>query len=169
MGTKGSTMSVAPNNRGNKMSLAIFGLGFVLCVGGFYIFLKSDDTAFVKTQQDVIQFRGEIKTQLTELMGLIKGLDSSNKTFAEKCDQNFEALRDADSRLQNTVGALELEIQRLKEKQRKIEVRAIPTTQNINLKIEKPIPVQVIPREKRVGKVDLLERSGLKKVKTKDH
>lgn len=151
---------------------AIFILGFVMCVGGLYVFLKSDDTAYNKTQQDVIAFRGEIKSQVTELSGLLKALIDSNQSFAAKCNQSFEELKDADSRLRNTAGALELEIQRLKEKQNKMAVRAIPTTHTVKLEMAGPIPVQIIQREKithKPVKIDLLERSGVKKSKGKDH
>ena len=158
------------SNKGDKVGIiAVFILGFVMCVGGLYVFLKSDETAYSKTQQDVIQFRGEMKSQVLELSGLIKILTKSNQDFAAKCDQSFEELKDADSRLHNSVGAMELEIKRIKEKQNKLEVRAIPTTHTVKIEMVKPMPVQIIQRAKGAGKINLLERSGIKKVKAKDH
>jgi len=124
-------------------ALAFLLIGFILCVGGVYIFMKSDDSAYNRTKKDVQEFRGEIKADITKLGSSIEALVDLSKSFKISCAKSFEELKDADNKMNNTIGALELELQRIKEKQNRIEVRAIPTTHTMKLEMSEPIPVEV--------------------------
>lgn len=138
--------------RGNKgrgnVELLVFGFGFMLCIGGILFFLKSDDTAFEKTSREFGEFKTYMMKRLENQENAISLMtNTSTESFVKlgkSIEQGFKESRDQVSKLRDQTLAMELEIQRLKEKTAKLHMKSIPSVHNINLTIDKPVPVTCV-------------------------
>lgn len=113
-----------------NVSMVFFWLGFFILVTSVFIFLNSDASAFKKVQKQLDAMKIEHELE-------INGLHSKLDQFHVEHEK-----------LMNQVGGLELEVKRIKEKMMKINLRLIPQTKNINLKIsnDPKKPVKKIPK-----------------------
>lgn len=167
-------MESQKSGRGSNMSAVIFfGAAFVLTIFGLFIFMKSDDTAFAKAQKQIAAANAENEIKTREIKEAILQVHTGLQDFKKECVGRLDEIQSAHDVLTNRVGAIDLEVQRVREKTKAMEVRAVPTTHTVKIEVQKPIPIEVIePTRIKVRRqpVDLLERSGVKKTtKQKRH
>lgn len=142
--------------------LIFFIAGFVFSVVGMLMYLKADDTTFKKTVSQMSEIQVEASNNYNKSQEALNRLtDELGKLQAEWLVE-LTRLKHANEQLRNKVEAIDLEVERLKEK----TTARKPTPANVSLTVTKPIPVEIIEKPKLSVKPmsnSLLERSGVKK------
>lgn len=145
--------------------LILFGAGFVMCVAGIFVFIKSDETAFSKAKEQISEMRGaltdSINKAIKESMAAQQlGNDERVESLIRKVQEEMSKI---DTHLNDTKadahaaqiksGANELEIRRIKEQLKELSKPhpvppALPT--KIEIFAKEAIPMDIIkmpPRE----------------------